>query len=110
MIPQRGITSPVTSMMLLERSLGVTTVFMSCSEECGDTQAVLERSGHTTNGIQSTGKVEESRLSGSVNELSLPLILKVDCVLPRSLYVCFLFICDPFTCEPVLLRTTPLYT
>ena len=83
MIPQRGITSPVTSMMLLERSLGVTTALMSCSEECGESQAVLERLP-CHSGIQSTRKVEESRLSENVNELSLPLILKVDCAAVSS--------------------------
>ena len=36
MIPRRGITSPVTNMMLLERLLGATTGSTSSNGECGD--------------------------------------------------------------------------
>ena len=40
MIPQRGITSPATNVMLLERSFEATTGSTSSNGECGDTQLV----------------------------------------------------------------------
>ena len=43
MILRRGITSPATNMMLLERLLGATTGSTSSNGECGDTQLVCVR-------------------------------------------------------------------
>ena len=61
MIPRRGITSPVTNMMLLERLLGATIGSTSSNGECGDTQLVCGRRGPTAREIRITGRVVGSK-------------------------------------------------
>ena len=86
MIPWRGITSPATNMMLLERLLGATTDSMSSNRECGDTQLGCGRRSPTAREIRITGRVVGSKQWGSDNELSMRVLLKAEYCWSLHLY------------------------